>query len=147
MNNGKKLNSILVACSLVFWALPAAFAGPDGDKHFKMMDTDGDGKISRAEHAAVAKQMFDQCDANHDGIVTAAEMDAATARKGETPAKDDKTAAEKIQMIDQNGDGQLTTAEHAAGSEKMFAKMDKDGDGFLSKAECNDGLKMMKKGM
>ena len=101
MNNGKKLNSILVACSLVFWALPAAFAGPDGDKHFKMMDTDGDGKISRAEHAAAAKQMFDQCDANHDGIATAAEMDAATARKGETPAKDDKTAAEKIQMIDQ----------------------------------------------
>jgi hypothetical protein len=46
-----------------------------------MMDTNGDGKISRAEHAAGAKQMFAQCDANRDGIVTAAEMDAATAPK------------------------------------------------------------------
>lgn len=147
MNTGKKLNSILVACSLVLWALPAAFAGADSDKHFKMMDTDGDGKISRAEHAAAAKQMFDQCDANHDGIVTATEMDAATAKKGEKLAKDDKTSAEKIQMIDQNGDGKLTAAEHAAGSDKMFAKMDKNGDGFLSKAECDEGLKMMKKGM
>ena len=90
--------------------------------------------------------MFSQCDANHDGVVTATEMDAAMLAKGEKPSKHDKTSAEKIQVIDQNGDGQLTTAEHEAGSEKMFAQMDKDGDGFLSKAECEQGHKMMEKG-
>lgn len=141
----KNRTPLVLTCCLALVALPAAFAGGDSDKHFKMMDTNGDGKISRAEHAAGAKQMFLKCDANHDGVVTAAEMDAAAAAQGEKPGKHDKTSAEKIQMIDQNGDGQLTTAEHEAGTETLFAKMDKDGDGFLSKEECEDGQKMMKK--
>jgi Ca2+-binding EF-hand superfamily protein len=145
MNTGKKRTSLVVACSLALCALPAAFAGSDVDKHFKMMDTNGDGKISQAEHTAGAKHMFAQCDANQDGVVTAAEMTSAMTTKGEKPAKDEKTAAEKIQMIDANGDGQLTAAEHEAGSDKIFAKMDTDGDGFLSKDECNAGQKMLKK--
>jgi Ca2+-binding EF-hand superfamily protein len=129
------------------WGLAsvAAFAGPDADKHFKMMDANGDGKITREEHAAAARQMFQQCDANHDGIVTAAEMDAAMAAKGEKIGKDDKNSAEKIKVIDQNGDGKLTAAEHTAGSEKMFAQMDKDGDGSLSKEECAEAQKLLKK--
>ncbi len=145
MKTGKKRPSIVVACSLALCAVSVAFAGPDGDKHFKMMDTNADGKISRAEHAAGAKQMFTQCDANGDGIVTATEMQAATPAHGEKPGKHDKTAAEKIKEIDQNGDGQLTVAEQDAGTLKMFAKMDKNDDGFLSKAECDEGMKMMKK--
>ena len=141
----KYYTSLIVACSLALCALPSAFADHDADQHFKKMDTNGDGKISRAEHAAGAKQMFTECDANKDGVVTAAEMDAAMALRGENPGKTDKTSAEKIQVIDQNGDGKLTLAEHEAGTEKMFAQMDKDGDGFLSKEECAEGQKLMKK--
>ena len=131
----------MMACSLALCALPA-FAGQDVDKHFKMMDADGDGKISRDEHAAAARKMFLQCDANHDGIVTAAEMDSAKAMTGETPAKDEMTSAEKIQVIDQNGDGRLSLKEHEAGTETMFAKMDKNGDGSLSRQEFADGQKL-----
>jgi Ca2+-binding EF-hand superfamily protein len=145
MNTGNRRTSIVVVCSLALCALPDSFAGPDADKHFKMMDANGDGKISRAEHAAGAKKMFAECDANHNGIVTAAEMDAAMATKGEKLGKDDKSSAEKIQVIDQNGDGRLTVAEHEAGTEKMFARMDTNGDGSLSKAECDEGQKMIKK--
>jgi Ca2+-binding EF-hand superfamily protein len=141
----KNRTPLMLTCCLALAVLPAAFAGSDADKHFKMMDANGDGKISRAEHAAGAKEMFLKCDANHDGIVTATEMDASMAAQGEKPGKHDKTSAEKIQMIDQNGDGQLTAAEHAAGTETLFAKMDKDGDGFLSKDECDDAQKMMRK--
>ena len=136
---------MVAACGFALCLLPAAFAENHADKHFKMMDANGDGKISRAEHAAGAKQMFAQCDANRDGVVTAAEMDAAMAAKGEKPDKHDKSSAEKIKVIDQNGDGKLTIAEHDAGTESMFAKMDKNGDGFLSKEECNEGQKMLKK--
>lgn len=134
-----------MACSLALGALPAAFAGPDDDAHFKLMDANGDAKISRAEHAAASKKMFAQCDANHDGIVTATEMDAAMAATGQKPAKDEKSSAEKIKVIDQNGDGRLTAAEHETGSEQMFAKMDINGDGYLSKAECDAGMKLLKK--
>ena len=146
MNIAKKHMPFVVACSLALCALPNAFAGNDADKHFKKMDANGDGKISRAEHAAGAKQMFAECDVDKDGIVTAAEMDAAMALKKEKPGKYDKTSAEKIQTIDQNGDGKLTAAEHEAGTEKMFAMMDKNGDGSLSKEECDEGQKTMKKG-
>jgi Ca2+-binding EF-hand superfamily protein len=142
MNTSKR--ALTLACSLAILALPA-FAGGDSDKHFKKMDTDGDGKITRAEHAAGAKLMFSQCDANSDGVVTAAEMDTAMAAQGEKPGKHDKTSAEKIQMIDQNADGRLTVAEHEAGSEKMFAMMDKNADGALSKDECDESKKALKK--
>ncbi len=144
MNAKKNRSSLVLACGLALCALPSAFAG-DSDKHFKMMDTDGDGKVSRTEHAAGAKQMFAKCDANSDGIVTAAEMDTAMAVKGEKPGKHDKTSAQKIALIDQNGDGQLTVAEHEAGTEKMFGLTDKNADGFLSKSECKDAEKEMKK--
>jgi Ca2+-binding EF-hand superfamily protein len=110
------------------------------------MDANGDGKVSRAEHAAGAKKMLAECDANKDGIVTAAEMDAAMKNSGEMAAPDDKSSAEKIKEIDQDGDGKLTTAEHDAGTAKMFGKMDTNGDGFLSKEECDAGMKLMKRG-
>ena len=150
MNTRKQRTSVVVACTLALCALPAAFAnhhdGDKSDQHFKLMDTNSDGKISRAEHAAGAKKMFAECDANKDGIVTAAEMDASMKKKGEMAAVDDKSSAEKIKEIDTDSDGKLTTAEHEAGVEKMFGKMDTNGDGFLSKEECDAGMKLMKKG-
>jgi Ca2+-binding EF-hand superfamily protein len=141
--NTSKSHSFAIACTVVLFALPAAFAG--GDKHFKKMDANGDGQVTRAEHATSARQMFTQCDANHDGIVTAAEMDSLSAVKDEKAGKHETTSAEKIKMIDQNGDGQLTLAEHEAGTEKMFTAMDKNADGSLSKDECHDAQKEMKK--
>ena len=130
--------------TLALCALPAAFAGNKADKHFQKMDADGDGKITRAEHTAAAKKMFSESDANKDGIVTAAEMDAAMAKQGVKPDEFEKSSAEKIKVIDQDGDGRLTTAEHNAGIEKMFGKMDTNGDGSLSKEECEAGLKELK---
>jgi Ca2+-binding EF-hand superfamily protein len=147
MNTAKKRIGILAACSLALCAAPAAFAEHDAaDKHFKLMDANGDGKITRAEHATGAKKMFEQIDANRDGTVTASEMDAAMAKQGAKPASDDKSSAEKIAVIDKNKDGKLTAAEHATGSEEMFDKMDTNRDGSISKQECDAGMKMMKKG-
>ncbi len=161
MSPTKKLNSSLIlACGLALVALPCAFAGHDehsSDAMFKSMDANSDGQISRAEHVAGGKKMFSDADANHDGRVTAAEMTAAHAKmkadmpaKADTAAKADKAAkgemdaAEMIKMHDQNGDGQLTAAEHDAGCDSMFTKMDKNNDGSLSKDECKEGQKKMK---
>ncbi len=144
MPTGKSRISLIVAAGLALCTLPA-FADSHVDKHFKMMDANGDGKISRSEHAAGAKKMFAQCDANKDGIVTATEMDTAMAAQGEKPGAGDKSSAEKIKVIDQNSDGKLTAMEHQTGSEKMFAQMDTDGDGSLSKQECEQGMKKLKK--
>ncbi|MDB6165588.1 MAG: hypothetical protein JWQ83_728 [Lacunisphaera sp.] len=157
-NPMKPAKSVMLACSLALLALPRAFANDldssAADAKFKAMDTDGDGRISRTEHSAGARKMFDAMDANHDGIVTAAEMDACKDQKAERPAPAsdtanasvaEKSSAEKIKAIDLDGDGQLTAAEHAAGSEAMFSKMDTDGDGYLSAKELAEGHAMLKK--
>lgn len=58
------------------------------DNAFKAVDTDGDGRLSRAEASKRPLAAFDMMDANHDGILTVAEKVAA--RKpgaGAAPAK------------------------------------------------------------
>ena len=45
------------------------------------MDTDGDGKLSAAEHTAGAAKMFGEMDADKDGNVTHAEMEAVMKMK------------------------------------------------------------------
>ena len=136
---------------------PFALAHKDGmeaqgpDAMFKMMDANGDGKISPQEHADAAKKMFTKMDTNGDGKVTAAEMDAfhdhLMARKMHEDASKEAhkaghtemSSADKIKVIDTDHDGVLTADEHAAGSKSMFEKMDTDRDGFLTKAELLAG--------
>lgn len=125
-------------------------AGPKAsavDAEFKAMDTSKDGRVSAEEHAAASKKMFGTMDANKDGKVTAAEMTAAQQRiTGKKAKKSDLSAAEKIKVIDADGDGILTAEEHAAGSRSMFEKMDTDKDGFLTKDELAAGhASMLKK--
>ena len=114
---------------------------------FKAMDTNGNGRLSAAEHARGAKKMFDTMDANKDGKVTAAEMDAAQEKvTGKKAGDNDMSSAEKIKVVDTDGDGILTADEHAAGSKAMFDRMDTDKDGFLSKEELAAGhAKMLHK--
>ena len=114
-----------------------------GDDKAKLMDTNNDGVISSAEHAAGAKTMFTQMDANNDGKVTAAEMDAAhqklLGKKHVKSAKSEMSAAEKIKIIDTNGDGVLTQDELSMAAMAMFEKMDTDQDSFLTKSEIKAG--------
>jgi Ca2+-binding EF-hand superfamily protein len=131
---------------LAFVVAPGAAQANEGGKElFQKMDTDGDGKISRDEHAAGVRRMHEKMDADKDGKVTASEMDAArdkiVGKKGakEMKGKPHMSAAEKIKVIDTDGDGVLTADEHAAGARTMFEKMDADGDGFLTKTELEAG--------
>jgi len=45
-----------------------------GDMWFNKMDTNGDGKISRAEHDAFGTRMFNEADANNDGMLSRDEI-------------------------------------------------------------------------
>lgn len=119
----------------------AAPAGFDG------MDADRDSRISAREHETATQSMFRTMDANGDGKVTASEMDAAHRKiTGKNASAKDMSGAEKIKVIDIDGDGVLMAAEHAAGSRAMFDKMDANRDGYLARGEWTAGhAALMKK--
>lgn len=47
-------------------------------------------------------------------------------------------ADEKMDRLDRNNDGRISRAEHSARAERIFGKIDKDGDGKLTLAELKD---------
>lgn len=110
---------------------PTSFAG---------MDSDGDGSISEAEHQASAAAMFSAMDWNGNSMVSAAEMDTALAPLGGSTAM---SSADKIKVVDSNGDGMLAKVEYVAGTAAMFDTMDVDRSGTLSEAEYDAGHKAM----
>ena len=58
-------------------AFHAAHRGDHAKAMLKKIDTDGDGKISKAEALAAAAARFDRADTNKDGFLTLEEMKAA----------------------------------------------------------------------
>jgi Ca2+-binding EF-hand superfamily protein len=149
------LRGASVASAVGFLFATTAFAGDTPHEghavpsstaaELQMMDTDKDGKISQAEHSVGAKAMFSAMDYDKSSEVTAAEMDSA--QKSTTPTgkmpPGQMTSAEKIKVVDADGDGNLSAEEHAAGARSMFTKMDTDKDGALTLAELESGRKMM----
>jgi Ca2+-binding EF-hand superfamily protein len=149
-STGHHLCRLTIVCGLTLASGVFAESLPKehaGEAHFKAMDTNGDGTLLPNEHAAGAKKMFGTMDANKDGTVTLEEMDAAHEKMaGKKATKADMSSAEKIKVVDSNGDGVLSAAEHVAGAKKMFDKMDTNKDGFLSRDELEAGhAKMLKK--
>ena len=117
---------------------------------FAQADTDHDGYLTVAEMDAQQAQRKDADQrvgtsvptegaerglgsgaARADGSVSSNEV--ANARTAPPPGL---TSAEKIRLGDRDGDGRLNATEHAAGAAARFARLDADGDGFLSKSEC-----------
>jgi hypothetical protein len=67
-----------------------------GDMAATMMatvDSNHDGRISAAEHAAHAQAMFTRMDGNHDGMVDKAELEAGMKAMHDDHAADDHAAA------------------------------------------------------
>ena len=94
---------------LIGAAAALAFGGAalaqDGRRGPMAADTDGDGRLSQAEFVASALARFDGNDANRDGVITTDEVQAAM-------------QARRGEM-----------------RERIFAALDADSDGMISRAE------------
>lgn len=112
-----------------------------GMGHAIRLDTDNDGRISRAEAAAQPKfaARFDQADGNRDGYLVRSELHASAERhRGEAMARHRQMFDAKFNQADSNRDGKLSRAEVEAGMPhlaKAFAFHDEDRDGFLTRAD------------
>jgi Ca2+-binding EF-hand superfamily protein len=108
--------------------------GPMSEEMFEQVDADGDGKITKAEMEAYKTARFEAADTDGDGKLSQDEM---------TAALDDRRMARAVDMVtrlDTDEDGLLSAEELAAGGPRrgpmdMFDKLDADGDGALSLEE------------
>jgi EF hand len=84
---------------------------------------------------ASAAKRFELMDINRDGKVTASEVSASRAAESIAWASKLSSPTEKLSQLDTNRDGASTVKEYADSSQKVFDRLELDGDGVLSDAE------------
>lgn len=75
-------------------------------------------------------RVFTRLDANQDGFVTGSELGVLT--QGPAGAAGGARLRTAIGQSDANHDSRISREELAAGADRMFARMDKNGDGRLA---------------
>jgi len=117
-----------------------------GNNLIQMLDTNKDGKVSREEssQAAVerANRRFDQLDADKDGFITQAEVDAA---RSKMRSEMGQRGAEHWKAADKDGDGAISRSEAEAGMPMLFRRFDQldaNKDGKITRDEMPQGKRM-----
>lgn len=140
ISSARALSTVaLAAIATCVASFPAmAGGGPDcAHKATLTQDVEGNGQLTAATHVASAAKRFESMDTDKDGKVTAAEINGSRGAESIVWANEHISAAGKIRKFDANNDGTLTAKEYADGSQKMFSKLDVDGDGVISAAEAH----------
>ena len=92
-------------------------------------DANHDGSVARAEMEAGLRADFAAADTNHDGVLDLDEVRAVNQKRW----SEDQAAASPL--VDWNHDGVVDFDEFAATARSLFDQMDTNGNGVLSPAE------------
>jgi Ca2+-binding EF-hand superfamily protein len=122
----------------------------------KAADTNGDGVIDQTEFQASRDKWFQTLDTNKDGFISADEMKAAAEKMhaewaqkhADTQAttqgtqqgatgdqRADRFATRMLNRVDTDHDGKVSQAEFNAQGDKLFKRLDRNGDGKLASDE------------
>lgn len=113
-------------------------------QNFAEIDADKDGKITPAEIEAFRAARFAAADTNKDGSLSAEEMIAMhEAMRAERQLQ---RSTQMIAKFDKNADGLLTADEMPQPGDEgaMFDRLDTDKDGAISQAEADAAKEMMR---
>lgn len=119
--------------------------GGAGGASFSELDADGDGLVTAAEMEAFGKSRFEQTDTDGDGFVTLEEMQAHMLKEAE--ARFAKHGDKMLSRKDANGDGKLSFEEMRPSEkrqEKMLGRIDTNGDGAISQSEFDEARAKMR---
>ncbi len=106
-------------------------------------DANNDGNITREEFLARPIQMFDRLDANHDGVISAAERPQRRERGAEDGPHHERGADDGPRRErgdrpnpDTDGNGTFSRAEFTAMGAAMFQRLDANNDGRVTQEEA-----------
>ena len=111
--------------------------GPDGGHGhwgrwmFQEMDANRDGKVTQAEIDAFEAARAAEIDTNHDGKITADELQAFHEKEKA------KREAAMLARMDTNGDGTVSVQEYEAAQTWRLARMDSNGDGTIDEQDMH----------
>ena len=99
-----------------------------------------DGPMTLSGMQARSDERFDRMDADHDGVITTAELEARQAERpggpdGAGPGGGRRGPGGGMMRADADGDGRITRAESRAAVAERFARVDANGDGMISEDE------------
>ena len=110
---------------------------------FENLDINNDGKLSKKEIEKQRDFMVESIDLNGDKMVSTQELIKRRAKRADFFAK------RMIKKLDTDGDGSLSFTELKKSQqwklERMFYRVDKNNDGFISKEEAQTARKNMSK--
>lgn len=124
------------------------------DAFIQQLDTDGDGKVSRAEALAPQTERFKEVDTDGDGFITAEE--ASVSFNAQVPAEMLEAMKERgmpdpgetfISNLDTDGDGKVSPSEFEQPTIDAFTRMDADGDGYATREEAEAYFTVMQQQM
>lgn len=133
--------TVFVASGLAFAGtkvMAKSMGGMGGHHRMEMMqrlDTNTDGKITMAEITAHREQLHAEHDKDRNNAISLSEFE------GIWLAMMRPMMVDKFQMMDDDGDGQITDAEVEKKMTWMMHRMDRNGDGAISMRELSRGHK------
>ena len=127
-----------VGASAKGWGMKGGFGGPQ--INFEEVDADKDGQITKAELEAHAKAQFDTADTDGNGMLSAKEIqvEADKRMKERMKQRSAQGSQRMLEHKDANNDGQLSFEEMQATQsrmDRMFGRMDDNNDGMISAEE------------
>lgn len=152
------LRTLLVAFFGVASTAAVAGAQPAPDRNpaemIKRADTDGDGAVSREEfikaRTAELEAGFGRIDANGDGKLDEEEVKAAAERMrsiGGGSREGGLRRPDGDRPMRRDGERPMRPGAGPGGGEEAFARIDRDGDGKLSREEFAEGMTRLREFM